>query len=79
MFKENLFITIITRSCYQLILGPYLTAWCVSLRSFSSDNFQHRQLPQIDRYRDIHSGKIVQASEVIHRFIATALFRMVRR
>ena len=31
-----------TRSCYQLKLGPYLTAWCVSLPSFSNDNFQHR-------------------------------------
>ena len=31
-----------TRSCFQLILGPYLTAWCVSLQSFSSDNLQHR-------------------------------------
>ena len=31
------------RSCFQLILGPYLTAWCVSLRSFRSDiNFKHR-------------------------------------
>ena len=30
-----------TRSCFQLILEPYLTAWCVSLQSFSSDNLQH--------------------------------------
>ena len=30
-----------TRSCFQLILGPYLTAWCVSLQSFGSDNLQH--------------------------------------
>ena len=31
-----------TRTCFQLILGPYLTAWCVSLQSFGSDNLQHR-------------------------------------
>ena len=43
----------VTRSCYQLILGPYLTAWCVSLQSVSGDNLKHRQLVQIHRYRDV--------------------------
>ena len=39
---------------------------------------QFSKSAQLFRSSEYNQEKIVQASEVIHRFIATALFRMVR-